>query len=110
MLQHQGQAGRRIISGIIRIVSTIPDPTLENQVGNDRGTQYRHGIYTHGEAQAEEAARTLAGAGGGSNLPVQTEVEAAERWWPAEDYHQQYLQKGGQSARKQAAETIRCYG
>lgn len=83
---------------------------LLNQVGNDQGTQYRHGIYTHGEAQAEEAARTLAGAGGGSNLPVQTEVEAAERWWPAEDYHQQYLQKGGQSARKQAAETIRCYG
>ena len=28
----------------------------------------------------------------------------------AEDYHQQYLQKGGQSAKKDAAETIRCYG
>ena len=41
---------------------------------------------------------------------VHTEVCAAEKWWMAEDYHQQYLQKGGQSAKKDAAETIRCYG
>ena len=41
---------------------------------------------------------------------VQTEVQPAERFWAAEDYHQQYLQKGGQSAKKRAEETIHCYG
>ena len=41
---------------------------------------------------------------------IHTEVKAAEKFWDAEDYHMQYLQKGGQDARKQATETIRCYG
>lgn len=84
---------------------------LLNAVGNDRGTQYRHGIYTHGDAQAEVAAQTLAAAeGAAGGQTVHTELKPAERFWPAEDYHMQYLQKGGQSARKAAAETIRCYG
>lgn len=41
---------------------------------------------------------------------VKTEVESAEQFWKAEEYHMQYLQKGGQSARKKETETIRCYG
>ena len=41
---------------------------------------------------------------------IYTEIKAAEKFWDAEDYHMQYLQKGGQDARKQATETIRCYG
>ena len=31
-------------------------------------------------------------------------------FWPAENYHQRYLQKGGQSAEKNAPEKVRCYG
>ena len=84
---------------------------LLNQVGNDRGTQYRHGIYTHNEAQADVAAASkerlkMAAAG----QTIHTEVLPAEKFWPAETYHQQYLQKGGQDAKKAATETIRCYG
>ena len=41
-----------------KLLSTI-DATLRNQVGNDRGTQYRHGIYPHTEAQREVAERCL---------------------------------------------------
>ena len=82
---------------------------LLNQVGNDRGTQYRHGIYTHDAAQATAAAASLE-AVNADGKTVHTELEPAEKWWPAEEYHMQYLQKGGQSARKEAAETIRCYG
>ena len=41
---------------------------------------------------------------------VKTEIKPAMEWWDGEEYHQQYLQKGGQSAKKEAAETIRCYG
>ena len=38
------------------------------------------------------------------------EIKPATKWYDAEEYHQQYLQKGGQSAKKTASETIRCYG
>jgi peptide-methionine (S)-S-oxide reductase len=44
------------------------------------------------------------------NSPVVTEILPAGVYWPAEEYHQQYLQKGGQSAKKRANERIRCYG
>merc|ERR1712100_981209 len=82
---------------------------MGNQVGNDRGTQYRHGIYWHSEerrAVAEESLQAQALLG----PQIFTEVKAAEQFWDAEDYHMQYLQKGGQDARKQATDTIRCYG
>lgn len=81
---------------------------LLNQVGNDRGTQYRHGIYPHSPEQKAAAEASL------MEQPradaVQTEIRDAAKFWDAEDYHQQYLQKGGQSAKKEASETIRCYG
>lgn len=77
-----------------------------NQVGNDRGTQYRHGIYYHDDEQKEVAERILATFG----EKCVTECKPAEKFWDGEDYHQQYLLKGGQSAKKKDDETIRCYG
>lgn len=79
---------------------------LLNQVGNDRGTQYRHGIYYHNDKQKEIAQEIIASFGS----DVKTEVLPAKVFWDAEEYHMQYLLKGGQSARKGATETIRCYG
>jgi len=79
---------------------------LLNQVGNDRGTQYRHGIYYHDDVQWKEAQEVIEVYGD----KCQTEVKPAEKYYAAEDYHQQYLLKGGQSARKDAKEVIRCYG
>ena len=79
-----------------------------NQVGNDRGTQYRHGIYYHDDEQRRVAEELLAGLGGSGE--VMTELEEAGVFYPAEEYNQQYLLKGGQSARKGASEAIRCYG
>lgn len=81
---------------------------LLNQVGNDRGTQYRHGIYTHSPEQLAAATASLEALPDAS--AVKTEISPAATFFDAEDYHQQYLQKGGQSAKKQATETIRCYG
>lgn len=81
---------------------------LKDQCENDRGTQYRHGIYFHSEAQRAVAEETLAAQPRWSE--IKTEIKAATTFFDGEDYHQQYLQKGGQSAKKQAAETIRCYG
>ena len=81
----------------------------KNQVGNDCGTQYRSGIYPHDAAQRAVAEAVLEAIDGGSEK-VMTEVVDAKDFFNGEDYHQQYLMKGGQSAKKEAKETIRCYG
>jgi len=80
-----------------------------NQVGNDRGTQYRHGIYYHNEEQ-RQVAEELLSSYAIADREVFTEVKQAKVFSTAEDYHQQYLLKGGQSAKKGASESIRCYG
>ncbi len=73
------------------------DPTQGMRQGNDRGTQYRSGIYYFNEAQREAAERTraefaprLAEAGFGA---ITTEIVTAPEFYYAEDYHQQYLAK-----------------
>jgi peptide-methionine (S)-S-oxide reductase len=73
------------------------DPTQGMRQGNDRGTQYRSGIYTYGEAQAAEA-KMVADAYGPAIAakgygPITTEIMAAPAFYFAEDYHQQYLAK-----------------
>ncbi|MEM9342148.1 MAG: peptide-methionine (S)-S-oxide reductase MsrA [Pseudomonadota bacterium] len=73
------------------------DPTQGMRQGNDRGTQYRSGIYTYSDAQAAtaEASRKefqsrLSQAGYGK---ITTEIVDAPEFYFAEDYHQQYLAK-----------------
>jgi len=70
------------------------DPTTENQQGPDRGSQYRSGIFYHDSEQksiAEEVTK-LANEKWWKGKIV-TEILPAGRWWDAEDYHQEYLQK-----------------
>eukprot|EP00587_Corethron_hystrix_P009845 CAMPEP_0113322252 /NCGR_PEP_ID=MMETSP0010_2-20120614/15480_1 /TAXON_ID=216773 ORGANISM="Corethron hystrix, Strain 308" /NCGR_SAMPLE_ID=MMETSP0010_2 /ASSEMBLY_ACC=CAM_ASM_000155 /LENGTH=216 /DNA_ID=CAMNT_0000180687 /DNA_START=184 /DNA_END=834 /DNA_ORIENTATION=- /assembly_acc=CAM_ASM_000155 len=92
------------------------DVTTVNGQGNDFGTQYRTGVYTHNadqmkmaRARFEEVAEII-GAGPRGPKTVATELLEAKVFWPAEKYHQQYLEKGGQSAEKNSKEKIRCYG
>ena len=85
------------------------DMTQKNGQGNDWGTQYRSGIYTHDDEQARIAAESKA-ARAARGVKVAVEIEPALAFWPAEAYHQQYLQKGGQDASKGATARIRCYG
>ncbi len=73
------------------------DPTQGMRQGNDRGTQYRSGIYTYSDAQraAAEASKAtfaprLSEAGYGA---ITTEIVDAPAYYYAEDYHQQYLAK-----------------
>jgi len=86
------------------------NPTLKDQVGNDRGTQYRHGVYYHTEEQFDTATRFIADAQLSYEDSIVTDFEASAVFWPAENYHQRYLEKGGQSADKECEETVRCYG
>lgn len=73
------------------------DPTQGMRQGNDVGTQYRSGIYTYSDEQAEAARLTrdayaarLRAQGYGA---VTTEILPAPPFYFAEDYHQQYLAK-----------------
>lgn len=76
------------------------DPTTLNRQGPDVGTQYRSGIYTHDEIQAEIARASLKKqeASGRFRRPIVTEIAPASTFWMAEDYHQQYLEKRGVSS------------
>ena len=80
---------------LLKVFWESHDPTQGMRQGNDRGTQYRSGIYTFGEAQAEAAAasRTAYGAALAAQGigPITTEILSAPTLYYAEDYHQQYL-------------------
>eukprot|EP00188_Purpureofilum_apyrenoidigerum_P002176 Plantae.Rhodophyta-Purpureofilum_apyrenoidigerum.ctg23193.p1 GENE.Plantae.Rhodophyta-Purpureofilum_apyrenoidigerum.ctg23193~~Plantae.Rhodophyta-Purpureofilum_apyrenoidigerum.ctg23193.p1 ORF type:complete len:365 (-),score=69.88 Plantae.Rhodophyta-Purpureofilum_apyrenoidigerum.ctg23193:601-1695(-) len=81
-----------------------------NRAGNDVGTQYRSGIYYEDEEQKKVALYTLKCVEEEIDQPVVTEVEKLKKFYVAEEYHQQYLEKGGQSAKKGSKDQIRCYG
>ena len=75
----------------------LHDPTQANRQGWDVGTQYRSAIFTHSPEQAEAAAESKARAQARFSKPIATEVVPATTFWPAEDYHQQYLVKNGRA-------------
>lgn len=68
------------------------DPTTLNRQGNDVGTQYRSVIFYHNEKQKElaESYRAKLDAAGIWNRPIVTEVAPFKKFWPAEEYHQDY--------------------
>ena len=73
------------------------DPTQGMRQGNDRGTQYRSGIYFTNEMQQQQALASTRDyqaklSAQGFNT-ITTEIRAAEEFFYAEDYHQQYLEK-----------------
>jgi len=71
------------------------DPTTPNRQGNDVGTQYRSAIFYENDEQKRIAEKVKASvdASGKWKRPITTEIVAATEFWPAEDYHQNYLQK-----------------
>lgn len=71
----------------------IIDPTLLNQQGNDRGEQYRTGIYYENEADRAVIDKVVAAEKERYDDPIVTEVEALEHYYLAEEYHQDYLEK-----------------
>ena len=73
------------------------DPTQLNRQGWDIGDQYRSAIFFHDAEQEEAALRSKAGEQTRHTKPVVTQIEPAQTFYEAEDYHQQYLEKRGQS-------------
>jgi len=78
---------------MLEIFFVIHDPTTLNAQGNDRGTQYRSGIYFSSpeqQAVAQQVIADLAASTPGSRKVV-TEVLPLDNYWPAEDYHQDFF-------------------
>jgi len=73
------------------------DPTELDRQGPDVGEQYRSAIFFHTPAQeaAARAAKERLEASGRFHRPIVTEITPASEFWPAEDYHQKYLEKRG---------------
>jgi len=73
----------------------LHDPTTLNRQGNDAGTQYRSAIFFHSEAQRKtaEAVKARVDASGKWKAPIVTQIVPAATYYPAEEYHQKYLQK-----------------
>jgi peptide-methionine (S)-S-oxide reductase len=74
------------------------NPTTRNRQGWDVGSQYRSAIFFHGEGQRAAALASRDDRQAVLKRDVVTQIVPAERFWPAEGYHQQYLQKRGQAS------------
>ena len=71
------------------------NPTTLNRQGPDVGTQYRSAIFYHSPEQAQEAQASRDAAQSHFPRPIVTQIVPAAEFWPAEEYHQQYLEKRG---------------
>ncbi|HNX61934.1 MAG TPA: peptide-methionine (R)-S-oxide reductase MsrB [Candidatus Limiplasma sp.] len=69
------------------------DPTSVNRQGGDRGTQYRTGIYYTDPADLPVIKRSLTALQSRLDQPVAIEVLPLANFYPAEEYHQKYLEK-----------------
>lgn len=82
---------------LLKLFWEAHDPTQGMRQGNDRGTQYRSGIYCYSAEQKDialETYKTFQGALNNANYgAITTEVIDAPEFYYAEDYHQQYLAK-----------------
>ncbi|MCH5583907.1 peptide-methionine (S)-S-oxide reductase MsrA [Shimazuella sp. AN120528] len=85
---------------LLKIFFENHNPTTLNRQGPDKGTQYRSAIFYHSEEQkqqAEQMKKELDQSGKFSK-PIVTEITAAKPYYPAEEYHQKYLQKRGKDS------------
>ena len=80
---------------LLEIFFVIHDPTTLNRQGNDRGTQYRSGVYFTSAAQAEVAKKLMTEieAEGVFDSAVVTEVLPLQNYSAAEEYHQDFFER-----------------
>lgn len=73
------------------------DPTQVNRQGPDWGTQYRSAIFFHSPEQQDQAIASKESLENAHRFPkpIATQIVPAEKFYEAEDYHQQYLEKRG---------------
>ena len=85
---------------LLDIFFKIHNPTTQNRQGPDIGTQYRSAIFYLTPEQKQQAEAKIAELERQKTFPapVVTEIAPAGTFWPAEEYHQKYLQKQGKTS------------
>ena len=78
---------------LLKYYFRIIDPTSVNKQGNDRGVQYRTGIYYQSEEDKQIALNAIKEEQKKYSKPIVVEVEKLKRFDKAEEYHQDYLKK-----------------
>ncbi len=81
------------LTNILLYYFKVIDPTVLNRQGNDRGTQYRTGIYYTNESQLPIIEKIVEQEQEKYNKPIVVEVLPIDNYYVAEDYHQDYLAK-----------------
>ena len=84
-----GLSTELLLEGFFKVV----DPISVNKQGNDRGSQYRSGIYYVDEADKAVAETVIARVQERFTAPIATEILPLDNFYLAEDYHQDYLDK-----------------
>lgn len=82
---------------LLEVFWKIHNPTTLNRQGPDTGTQYRSGIFVHNDEQKEIAIKSKEEMQSRLGNKIVTEITPASEFYLAEEYHQQYLAKRGQS-------------
>lgn len=82
---------------LLNLFFAMHNPTTMNRQGPDVGSQYRSVIFFHSAQQQQVAAETIEALNesGRWPQPLVTQLVAAPEFWPAEEYHQRYLEKNG---------------
>ena len=78
---------------VLEVFFAIHDPTSRDRQGNDVGEQYRSVIFYHSDEQKRIAEEAIRDAAPNYSEPIVTDVRAAEKFWIAENYHQEYFAK-----------------
>lgn len=81
------------LAELLRVFYRIIDPTSVDRQGGDVGHQYRTGVYYTDAAEEPVIRASLEVLGRGCGGPVAVECLPLSQFWPAEEYHQKYLDK-----------------
>lgn len=97
VVQIQFDANKVSYETLLNLFFEMHNPTTMNRQGPDIGSQYRSVVFYHSDDQAKAASKAIVALdqSGRWSQPVVTQLEAAMQFWPAEEYHQRYLEKNG---------------
>ena len=76
---------------LLEVFFKTHDPTTLNRQGADEGPQYRSAVFFHNDQQKAEAKKYIAKLNAAGDGPIVTTLEPASKFYPAEEYHQDYF-------------------
>lgn len=97
VVQLRFDAERVSYETLLTLFFNMHNPTTLNRQGPDIGSQYRSAVFFHSGEQEKTARQAIVDINRSDRWPqpVVTVVQAAIQFWPAEEYHQRYLEKNG---------------